>query len=460
MSAGDGVIDPEQERREAPWARDASGQVIEARSRLAVISGGDERSKNAIAVDLFEAQLRRNPQRGVVASYGNIVLIVRGLWGKTLACNAMQELVELDGIGIDDAAVGRLRCEVEARFSFAPDSKELARALVQVASERRYHPVQSYLSALPPWDEVRRWALIPGSNFGLDISQTSAVGPCPPLPCVMLQRWAISCVARAFEPGCQVDHVLVLQGKEERRKSTFFRVLGGEWFGEGDVEIGVEGVRALSTAWLWCWDELAGLSKKEQASLDGFITRPKDVLRPLYRNPVHHPRTTVLVATAGPNELIHAPTGGRRWWIIPVLRKMLDGEIEPLREQLWAEALHDYHEGLLTPRGKAVWWLESDSDIAAHADMIDGYRVTGGWDVPIATWLAGDFCRGLLHRDGREGWITINDVLSGLDVAVKDRESRGAAMHAASALRRAGWLPVEPRPRYRGIRVSAYAPPV
>lgn len=408
----------------------------------------------------FETRLRRNPQGGVLNSYGNVVEITRGLWGERLRLNAMRELVEYDAKPLNDPLLSWFRCDVEKRFSFSPKAEDMARALVHVADERRYHPVQEYLSTRPPWDGKRRWVLVPGVNFGLGYSTEQALSASPPLHCTLIERWAISCVARAFEPGCQVDHVLVLQGAEERRKSTFFRVLGGPWFGEGDVEIGLEGIRAMSGVWLWCWDELAGMSKRDQQSLDGFITRPKDILRPLYRNPVEHPRTTVLVATAGPGELIHAPTGGRRWWIIPVLRKMADGEIVPLVDQLWAEALHLYREGLKTSRGKATWWLDTEAEIAAHADLVDGYRVTGGLDIPVAQWLASDGCHALLYRGGRNGWITVDDVLDGLNVQAKDRDTHGLATKVGVSLRKAGWTAVEPRPRFHRVRVSAYAPPV
>lgn len=407
----------------------------------------------------FETKLRRNPQGGVLNSYGNIVLIARGLWGDLLAMNAMEEAIEMGGEPVLDAAVGRLRCRIEACFSFSPKAEELQKALVQVAEERRYHPVQNELNRLPPWDGTRRWIQIPRVNFGLAYTEAECLAAKPPLHCTMLERWAISCVARAFEPGCQVDHVLVLQGAEERRKSTFFRVLGGRWFGESDVEIGVEGVRALSGVWIMCWDELAGMSKRDQQSLDGFITRPRDLLRPLWRNWVKHPRSSVIVATAGPGELIHAPTGGRRWWIIPVLRKMLDGEIEPLREQLWAEALHLYREGLKNERKKATWWLDTDDEIAEHSDLIDGYRVTSGLDVPVAAVLSTAVASGLLHRGGRKGWLTLDDVLSGLDVPAKDRDNHGLALKVGSAMKKAGWTVVASRPRFHGMRVNAYAPP-
>lgn len=457
MSRGEGVLsEAEEEAMERELAaRDAQKSATVKRDvPLRVVGPND-----GPPPEPFEAGLRRNPQGGVLSSYGNTVMIARGLWGAALAMNAMEELIEFGGESVGDATIGRLRCEVEQRFSFAPKVDEITKALIQVAEERRYHPVQHHLGALAAWDGIRRWVQVPRANFGLPYTEAQCLSKKPPLHCTLLERWAISCVARAFEPGCQVDHVLTLQGAEERRKSTFFRVLGGKWFGEGDVQVDVEGVRALSGVWIMCWDELAGLTRRDQQSLDGFITRPRDLLRPLWRNWVKHPRSSVIVATAGPGELIHAPTGGRRWWIIPVLRKMLDGEIEPVRDQLWAEALHLYREGLKTVQKKATWWLDSDDEIAEHADLIDECRVTSGLDVPVATYLSSSLCLSLLERGGRQGWITVNDVLEGLDVAAKDRDNHGLATKVGSALRKAGWAAVVPRPRFNGMRVSAYAPP-
>lgn len=416
------------------------------RPPLELVQGGGERAeRNSAAVDLMQGNaLRRNERRGVVACYANTVIIARRFLGTRLAYNEMSEMPELDGAIVGEAAVGAFRCSVDELFSYSPSDADAKRALVQVAYEHRYHPVRRYLEALPPWDGTRRWAELPATTFG--------VADASPIVAVQLERWSISAVARAFQPGCQVDQVLVLQGKMALRKSTFFRALGGEWFAEGNVDLGVEGVRALSRKWIWCWDELAGLSKRERAELDGFITRTNDQMRPLYRDFIDHPRTTVIVATANPEELFDNPEGLRRWWVAPVERRMGPDEIAEQRDQLWAEALHRY-------RNRERWYLDGEDEEAAHAAHVDRYRVAGGWDQRLGEWVRSADCRLLAAHGGRQGWITTGDALDALDIPPRDRRGAALVSEAGAALRRVGCQPVSPRPRLHATRVSAYRLP-
>lgn len=417
-------------------------------------------SAAAEVLHLFEAQLRRNPQGGAVNSYRNVALIVRGLWSSRLRYNTMQEVPELDGAGYERPQILRIREEIEARFSICPKTDDVSGAMLEVADERRYHPVQEYLNKLPPWDGAPRLRRIPSQLFGLSILDSDALSATPPLPCTLIEKWFIAAIARAFEPGCQVDNVLILQGEQETRKTTFFRALGGKWGAEGDVEISERGVYNLAGKWIWCWDELAGMLQtsraKGYASINGFVTRTKDTFRPPYRPaPIDHARTTVLSGTANPKEIVDDPTGDRRWWIVPVLRQMAEGEVEARRDLFWAEALHLYRSGKASASGRAQWWLTSAEESARKLHT-ESFRALGGWDEPIAAWLQSPEADRLVRV---QGFVTTGDVLTHLAVPPERRRERIATTEAAMSIRRAGWTAVDPRPRLHGVRVSAYAPP-
>lgn len=417
-------------------------------------------ASSAAVVHLFEAQLRRNPQGGAVNSYRNVALIVRGLWGPRLRYNTMQEAPELDGAGYEKPQILRVREEIEARFSICPKTDDVSGALLGVADEHRYHPVQEYLERLPPWDRAPRLRRIPSQLFGLQILDSEALSPTPPLPCILIEKWFIAAAARAFEPGCQVDNVLILQGEQETRKTTFFRALGGPWGAEGDVEISERGVYNLAGKWIWCWDELAGMLQHSRsrgyASINGFVTRMRDTFRPPYRPaPIDHARSTVLCGTANPKEIVDDPTGDRRWWIVPVLRQMAEGEVASRRDLFWAEALHLYRVGKASAEGRAQWWLTGSEEIARKAHT-EAFRAIGGWDEPIAAWLASNEVGRLVAL---QGWITVGDALAHLAIPAERRIDRAYTTGAGMSMRRAGWRPVDPRPRLHGVRVSAYAPP-
>jgi predicted P-loop ATPase len=48
--------------------------------------------------------------------------------------------------------------------------------------------------------------------------------------------WLISGVARSYQPGCQVDHTLILEGKQGRGKSQALRALAGDGWFTDDLE--------------------------------------------------------------------------------------------------------------------------------------------------------------------------------------------------------------------------------
>jgi hypothetical protein len=89
-----------------------------------------------------------------------------------------------------------------------------------VARECRFNQVKEYLEGLK-WDGIERLPMLFVENGMADDTLVNRAFP---------TRWFISAVARALKPGCQADCMLILQGAQGLRKSSFFRTIGEPWF--------------------------------------------------------------------------------------------------------------------------------------------------------------------------------------------------------------------------------------
>ena len=81
-----------------------------------------------------------------------------------------------------------------------------------------------------------------------------------------MKKFLIGMVARAMKPGVKFDYCLVLEGEQGKLKSTALRVLGGEWFGDTDLDLSnKDSMIALRGKWLYEFAELGSLARAEAA---------------------------------------------------------------------------------------------------------------------------------------------------------------------------------------------------
>ena len=96
-----------------------------------------------------------------------------------------------------------------------PAAGDVGRAVQAAARHNPFHPVRDYFDAL--CGTARRdWTRGRSTYFHAEDSPyVRAIGP----------RYMISSVARIYQPGCKVDHVLVLEGPQGKQKSEALRTL-------------------------------------------------------------------------------------------------------------------------------------------------------------------------------------------------------------------------------------------
>ena len=160
------------------------------------------------------------------------------------------------------------------------------------------------------------------------------------------RNWWISMVARIYKPGCQMDNMVILKGKQGRFKSTALRIIGGDWYSEAQESVLSKDFYMLLQGKLIIEiGELDTFDRAEVNTIKRVITAPKDRFRPPYgRGPMDFPRQCVFVGTTNEDLILRDHTGGRRFWPIDTGELNIDA-ITRDRVQLWAEAVAAFRAG-------------------------------------------------------------------------------------------------------------------
>jgi predicted P-loop ATPase len=121
----------------------------------------------------------------------------------------------------------------------------------------------------------------------------------------------LAMVARAMEPGCKVDEMIVLEGQQGALKSTVLEILGGDRYSELTASFdSKDGLQQFRGVWLGGISELSTLKRPDVERVKAMITSRVDRYRPSYgRHEEEHRRRTVLVGTTNADEWLRDPTG-------------------------------------------------------------------------------------------------------------------------------------------------------
>lgn len=209
-----------------------------------------------------------------------------------------------------------------------------------LTSQRRYHPIKDYLTALC-WDRIPRLNRLLIDYLGAeDTEYVMAV----------TRKTFVAAVARVYNPGIKFDTMLVLCGEQGIGKSTLFSKMGLSWYSDSMTISDMKDKTAaekLQGIWIMELSELAGLRKVDVETVKSFISRTDDQYRAPYDSFVEsHLRTNVIVGTTNTtNGFLRDITGNRRFWPVSVSgkgnKKVWNLSFNEIG-QLWAEALYYY----------------------------------------------------------------------------------------------------------------------
>ncbi len=257
-------------------------------------------------------------------------------------------------------------------------SKDTAGQAVQlVAGKVRLHEVRDYLNGLE-WDGISRI-----STWLIDYCGVASADEKPNIYAMSVgQCWLISGVARIMQPGCKVDHVLILEGEQGIRKSTALRVLSEPWFTDQLPDVDSKDA-SLQLAGIWVLElgELNALNRHEQSAIKSFLTRQTDRFRPPYgRRTEDAPRQCVFAGSTNATEWASDETGNRRYWPVKCEGKIDTDGLARDRDQLWAEAVAKYRAG-------EIWWLVDDELVKDALAEQEARYIADPWQQGIDEFL-------------------------------------------------------------------------
>ena len=333
---------------------------------------------------------------------------------------------------ITDADLTRMRLEIGAEYLLQVSLPLIHEIAEYVARAREYHPVRDYLERLR-WDGVPRIDRLLPAYAGCDDA---------PILRTIGRRFLIGAVARIYEPGCKLDTVLILAGRQGLGKSTFFLELAGaDWFRDDALDLRhKDAAMALKGVWLYELAELASTRVRDAETVKGFLSRRVDSFRaPYARKVTSQPRQSVFVGTTNEPAFLNDPTGARRFWPAECKRAPDLIAVQRDRDQLWAEAVEAYKRG-------ERWHLEINEarELEAHQDR---YRYEEPWVHPVRRWLA--------SRDDRPH--TAHEILVGALGKDADKQHKGDTMKLGQILSDLGWH--RGRATIDGAQVRCWLPP-
>lgn len=290
---------------------------------------------------------------------------------------------------------------------------QVASAARYVARQRSVHCVRAYLESLT-WDGEPRiahaledgWGVEPAANQPSDYVRAVSA------------NFFIGMVARVYQPGCQLDTMVVFEGDQGIRKSSALRLIGGAWYMAATESVSSKDFQqSLPGAWLAEIPELDSFSRADRERVKSIISNPIDRYRPSFgRHARDYPRQCVFAGTTNRDDWGNDDTGLRRFW--PIYCGAIDLALIGARRDDWfAEAVALYRDG-------ASWWeVPRTAVLTAQRDR----QSEDVWTPLVLDYLVG------------KSEVQVHDVLR---EACKVHEAQMTHTHKlriGSILRLAGW---------------------
>ena len=251
----------------------------------------------------------------------------------------------------------------------------VSKAVRLVAKQRPRHLVRDRWAMLE-WDREPRidlaledhWGVVPDASMPCDYVRAASA------------NFLIGIVARVFQPGCQLDTMIVFEGEQGLRKTSALRLLVGEscYMLAHESVTKKDFFETMRGKVLIEIGEMDAFSRAEVSRVKTVISTPTDRYRPSYGHAaIDYPRQCVFAGTTNRDDWGNDETGLRRFWPIKVGAINLE-TLNDARDQLFAEAIVRFRSG-------ERWWSMPASTLSVQADR----QNDSAWTDMVLTGLIG-----------------------------------------------------------------------
>jgi len=174
--------------------------------------------------------------------------------------------------------------------------------------------------------------------------------------------------------------MVILQGLQGSRKSTFWDIFFGGFFGKLSKQMDKPDRMIESMQGMWGLEmgEMAAAKKAENTDMKEFLAKREDRHRLAYaKRSGIYPRQSVFVGTSNEDDFLSDPTGLRRYWVWHVIHSRLNPiDSEHLKANLW-RVWGEAFQGYLDMRAKkphGMLWL----DLVGKEAIEEGERIAQG----------------------------------------------------------------------------------
>lgn len=333
-------------------------------------------------------------------------------FGGKLRLNLLTQEIELDHKALN---VAQFRIALALNYGVEMNRQNCEDVVASIAETNHYDPIKEYLESA--------YREIGGDCEFLDDLATRYLGTEAPIYNQFVKYTLIAAVARIFKPGCKVDTALILQGGQGIGKSTFFKTLASpDWFDDslGSVSDKDERLK-LHRAWIIEWGELEAIfRRKDVSAVKSFLTCSTDLLRKPYgRTTESLPRRSIIVGSTNQTEFLVDTTGNRRFWVVPVSKRIDIARLNRERDLIWASAVTLYKSG-------HPWILLGDDEVLA-AQVAKDFVTQDPWIDKVRAFL----------RDKTS--VTIPEVLDSLNID-NAQQTKAAQMRVSDLLKGLNWM--------------------